>query len=191
MDKKFPPEKLARLNDPKRLAYLPPDLIWQTLSPGAEGIRTAIEIGAGTGFFASRFARKLAGGKVYACDILDVMVEWMRENLPADLSDAVIPLRMEESSVPLPDGMADLVYMIELHHELEEPEKVIGEARRLLRAGGRLLIIDWKKEETPAGPPLPIRVDAAQIVSQVKKGGFSGVRNLKVLQYHNFILGEK
>ncbi len=189
MDKKFPPEKLARLNDPNRLVYLPPDLIWRTLDPGAA--HTAVEIGAGTGFFASRFAGRLKGGKLYACDILDVMIEWMRENLGA-LSDMVVPLKMEESSVPLPDGIADLVYMLELHHELEEPAKVIGEARRLLAEGGKLMIIDWKKEvETPTGPPLSIRVNAKDIVAQVEKGGFSSVKSHDVLPYHNFVVGEK
>lgn len=187
--KKFDPQKLAKLNDPGRLEYLDPDLIWNTLKP--ENPRTIVDIGAGTGVFAVLFSRRMKGGRTYACDLLDIMVEWMNKNLPQDLKDSVIPMKMGESSVPLPDGIADLVYMINLHHELEEPEKMAKEAYRLLRKGGNLAVIDWKKEETPKGPPLSIRVTAETIEGQMRKAGFSQIRTHTILAYHNFVTGKK
>jgi ubiquinone/menaquinone biosynthesis C-methylase UbiE len=188
-EKKFDPAKLRKLNDPKRLEYLDPGVIWEALALSDPHV--LVDIGAGTGFFAVRFLRKLAGGKVYACDLSDVMISWMKENLLPETGDAVIPVRMEESSVPLPDDMADLAYMINLHHELEEPQKVIAESHRLLRKGGTLAIIDWKREETPEGPPLSIRVSEEDICRQMAGGGFSNVAAHRVLKFHNFVTGQK
>jgi ubiquinone/menaquinone biosynthesis C-methylase UbiE len=188
-EKKFDPAKLHKLNDPKRLEYLNPGLIWETL--GLSGPHVLVDIGAGTGLFAALFAKKMAGGRVYACDISDVMIAWMKENLLPGTGDAVIPVKMEESSVPLPEGIADLVYMINLHHELEEPEKVMSEAHRVLKKGGILAIIDWKKEETPEGPPLSIRVSEENIRRQVAAGGFSNIAAHRVLRFHSFVTGEK
>jgi len=187
--KKFDPKKLAKLNDPKRLEYLNPDLIWE--KAGLKNPSVLIDIGAGTGFFALLFSEKMKKGKVYACDISDEMLSWMEDNLPPESKGKVIPVKMEESSVPLFDNMADLVYMINLHHELEQPQKVLREALRLLRRGGKLLIVDWKKEQTPEGPPLKIRVTEEAIQSQMLKAGFRDIIKYAVLPYHHFLVGEK
>lgn len=187
--KKFPIEKLAKLNDPKRLIDTNPDLLWGKLK--LKSPKTLIDIGAGTGVFAVEFSKKMNNGMVYACDISDAMLVWMKDNLPHKLNGIVIPTKMEESFVPLPDGIADMVYMINLHHELEEPVKIVSEAFRLLSKDGKLMIIDWKKEETPEGPPLSIRVTEEDIAADMRKGGFSSIVKHRDLKYHNFIVGEK
>jgi ubiquinone/menaquinone biosynthesis C-methylase UbiE len=81
--------------------------------------------------------------------------------------------------------------MINLHHELEQPQKILDEARRLLTKGGKLLIIDWKKEETPEGPPIEIRVTEETIESQMLSAGFRDIVKYAVLPYHHFLVGEK
>ena len=187
--KKFDPKKLAKLNDPKRLEYLNPDLIWE--KAGLKNPSVLIDIGAGTGFFALLFSEKMKRGKVYACDISDEMLSWLEDNLPSESKGRVIPVKMEESSVPLPDDVADLVYMINLHHELEQPQRVLGEALRLLTRGGKLLIVDWKKEQTPEGPPTEIRVTEETIESQMLKAGFRDIIKYAVLLYHYLLIGKK
>jgi ubiquinone/menaquinone biosynthesis C-methylase UbiE len=187
--RKFDPAKLAKLNDPKRLEILNPELIWTKADLKDPDI--LVDIGAGTGFFALPFSRKVRKGKVYACDISEEMISWMKNNLPPESQGVVIPLKMEESSVPLPDGIADLVYMINLHHELEDPVAAIKEALRLLKSGGKLIIIDWKKEETPNGPPLTIRLTEETIESQMLACGFTNIRKHAVLPYHSFLVGGK
>lgn len=171
------------------MEYLDPGLIWERA--GLKKPSVLIDIGAGTGFFALLFSKKLEKGKVYACDVSDEMLEWMEDNLPPESRGVVIPLKMEESSVPLPDGIADLVYMINLHHELDDAMRVIEEAFRLLKKGGKLVIIDWKKEETPQGPPVEIRVTEETIESQMRNSGFSNISRYAVLPYHHFLVGEK
>ncbi|MFP3869694.1 MAG: class I SAM-dependent methyltransferase, partial [Syntrophobacteria bacterium] len=147
--RRFDPRKLEKLNDPERLRIQDPELIWKALN--LKDPRVLVDIGAGTGFFAVPFCDKMQQGKVYACDISPTMVEWMKENLPRRYRDVILPIRMEESAVPLADGIADLVYMIDLHHELKEPVKIVSEAWRLLRKGGKVMIIDWKRQESPKG----------------------------------------
>jgi ubiquinone/menaquinone biosynthesis C-methylase UbiE len=180
--KKFDPEKLGKLNDPARLNYLAPDVIWETI--GSPEPKTAVDIGAGTGFMTFLFARKMKKGKIYACDISDVMIEWLDKHIPDDLTEMVIPVKMEENDVPLPDGIADLVYMINMHHELENPVRLLAEACRLLSIGGKMMIIDWKKEETPDGPPVSIRVAAEDIEHQLRGAGLLEIERFSNLRYH-------
>jgi ubiquinone/menaquinone biosynthesis C-methylase UbiE len=52
---------------------------------------------------------------------------------------------------------------------MKEPLRIIEESRRLLKKGGKLLIIDWKKEQTPEGPPMEIRVTEETIDPKCSK----------------------
>jgi ubiquinone/menaquinone biosynthesis C-methylase UbiE len=187
--RKFDPKSIDKLNNPERFNRENPDLIWKELA--LAGPRVLIEIGAGTGFFAAPFAREMKSGTVYACDVQDEMLSWMKEHLPSDLQNRLIPLKMEETSVPLPGGIADLVYMINLHHELEDRQAIMQEAFRLLKPGGSVMVMDWKKEETPAGPPVEIRVSEDEIVRDVEKAGFKDMKKHPVLRYHNIVTAKK
>lgn len=183
---KFDPKKLAKLNNPERFKTLNSDDIWNTLN--LNNSEVLVDIGAGTGFFAAAFSEKLQNGKIYACDNSDVMIQWMKENITVE---NIIPLSCSESSVNLPDGLADLVYMMNVHHELLEPEKTLAEAHRLLRFDGKIAIIDWKVEEMEQGPPLNIRISDNVIIEQLNKIGFKNITSHNILPLHSFITGEK
>ncbi len=185
---KFDPKKLAKLNNPDRKKNLNPDRIWKFLELVEPQV--LIDIGAGTGFFAIPFLEKMKNGKIYACDISVPMLTWMEENL-GEFTDQIVPLKMEEIAVPLSDKIADLVYMMNLHHELEAPEKMLHESKRLLKKGGKLMIIDWKKEEMDQGPPKSIRIEESEIVEQMKSAGFKNIAISKELPQHNFIVGTR
>jgi ubiquinone/menaquinone biosynthesis C-methylase UbiE len=188
-ERKFDPRNIDKLNNPERMQREDPEVIWNEL--GLDHPRVLVDIGAGTGFFAVPFSRKLTDGRVYACDLQEEMLAWLREHLPRDVRDTVLPLKMEERSVPLGDGIADLVYMMNLHHELEDAAAILGEAFRLLKPGGMVMVMDWKKGETPSGPPQSIRVAEDEIAADLERAGFGGIRRHPVLPYHSFVTGRK
>lgn len=188
-EKKFNPRHIHKLNDLKRLETLNPDYLWEFLA--LKNPDVLVDVGAGTGFFAIPFADKMNGGKVYACDTAAEMIAWMQENISSSYRDQIIPVKSNETSIPLPDAIADLVYMINLHHELEAPAQLLAEARRLLKTGAKIMIVDWKTEETPEGPPLKIRVDPGVIIDQLKQAGFVNIIESDVLPYHNILVGQK
>jgi len=183
---KFNPKQLAKLNNPERLKTLNPNVIWDALD--MQNPKVLIDIGAGTGFFTKEFSKKLPDGKIYACDSSDVMIQWMQENIT---DKNTLPLQCSEASIDLPDGIADLIYMINVHHEILKPKKLLVEANRLLKTGGKIAIIDWKAEEMQDGPPLKIRIKDEIIVEQLLKTGFINIVKHKVLSLHSFITGQK
>ena len=183
---KFDPKKLAKLNNSERFKILNPDIIWNALN--LQSPQTLVDIGAGTGFFATAFLEKLDSGTIYACDASEVMIEWMQNNIN---NKNIIPLKCSEEAVDLADGIADLVYMINVHHELLMPEKMILESYRLLKPKGKIAIIDWKNEEMGQGPPFGIRVSENTIIKQLDKTGFKNITSHKLLPLHSFITGQK
>ena len=81
--------------------------------------------------------------------------------------------------------------MVNLHHELEDREAIVGECFRLLKPGGTVMVVDWKKGETPMGPPQSIRVTEEEIIADLEEAGFGEIRRHPVLPYHNFVTGKK
>jgi len=185
-DKKFDPKKLKKLNNPDRLKDTPPDLIWNNLK--LTNPKVLVDIGAGTGFFSIPFVNLTKDGKVYACDISDTMIDWMKENICKEHKN-VIPVKMEETRVDLPSGTADFVFMINLHHELDEPLKIMQECFRLLKKGGKIAVIDWKKEEMDQGPPLSIRCTPKEVEKQMEETGLSEVKGFNDLPKHFMVTG--
>lgn len=183
---KFDPKKLNKLNNIERLKWINPDLAWEILK--LSNPITLIDIGAGTGIFAKEFAKKIPDGKIYACDSSRVMVDWMQENLSIK---NIIPFLTKENSIDLDNEIADLVYMITVHHELIEPEKLLKEAYRLLKTDGKIAIIDWKKEEMIDGPSIEKRISEGTIVKQLKNAGFNNISQYSLLPLHSFIIGQK
>ncbi|UOD35321.1 class I SAM-dependent methyltransferase [Deferribacteraceae bacterium V6Fe1] len=186
--KKFDPKKLEKLNNKKRLKDIPPEFIRKAV--GLVNVETLVDIGAGTGLFSLALLNEFKCKTVYACDVSDIMIDWMKENIVTKHTE-IIPLKSDEVKVPLPDNTADLVIMMNLHHELDEPELILKDAFRVLKKGGKILIIDWKKVEMNEGPPLGMRVCPEDVKKQLSAGGFENIQVIDGLEKHFTVTGDK
>jgi SAM-dependent methyltransferase len=186
---KFDPTKLERLNDPARFEYLDPEAIWAAAC--VENPRTIVDIGAGTGLFACRLAQFAPEAEVFAIDIEPTMVRWMLENRSPEVCPGLRPMLGHEARVPLPTGEADLVVMINLHHELVDPIENYREALRLLRIGGKLVVADWRPGDVLGGPPNDVRVPATTITGLLRRVGFDDIRLHETLPRHSLVTGVK
>lgn len=182
---KFDLAKLERLNDEGRFEQLDPERMWAALDSPEPSV--IVEIGAGTGLFAGRFAAMAPDATVFAVDIEPVMIEWMREHRPEVTVGRVVPVLSDETHVPLDDGLADLVVMINLHHELADPASTYAEARRVLRPGGQVLLVDWAPIETPKGPPQQVRASAEDLAGRLAAAGFMAVTVHPPLPWHSLL----
>ncbi|SMC20372.1 Methyltransferase domain-containing protein [Desulfacinum hydrothermale DSM 13146] len=187
-EKKFDPKKLQKLNDPRRLEDIPPGYVWERLNITKADV--LVEIGAGTAFFAIAFLKHAKASKIYACDVSEVMINWVKENVVPRFPN-IIPVKTEEHSIPLDDAMADLVYMINLHHELDNSTLTLEESYRILKPGGKIFIVDWKKEDMPEGPPTEIRCLPGQVKEELMNSGFNRVNIFGELPKHFLLIGEK
>jgi SAM-dependent methyltransferase len=168
---KFDVSKIARLDDEARFEYLDPRTMWGALENRSPDV--IVDIGAGTGLFSRRFAAMAPQATVFAVDTEPEMVGWISRHPDTDLGGRVRPLLADETRVPRPDASADLVVMVNLHHELAEPLANYREALRLLRPGGELLAADWARTGDEAGPPQEIRASPEQVTALLKAAGFA------------------
>lgn len=114
---------------------------------------TAADFGSGSGGWVIPLAKKLDGGKVYAIDILEESLSALRAKTKLEkiVNVETILADVEKGAKLLFDESCDLVLMTNLLFECEDKKSVLEEGKRLLKKGGRILVVDWKKD-APLGP---------------------------------------
>jgi ubiquinone/menaquinone biosynthesis C-methylase UbiE len=187
---KFDPKHMSSLEDPKRREYEDPEHILSTFSIPRVG--RAVDIGAGTGFYTRPLCRRLRpGGFIWACDVSGEVLQWLQGSLCAEDRQSIGLVRIGESALPFAANTMDLVIMANVLHEFEHPDTMTQEACRILRAGGRVLVVDWKKEEAPFGPPYSHRVSLQDMEDLLEEAGFARIQPPHVLERHNALLAGK
>jgi len=110
------------------------------------------DFGCGSGGWVIPLAKKLEDGRVFAIDLLEEPLSALRAKIKLEkISNIEIIQADVEKQVAISDGICDLILMTNLLFECEDKKGVLAEAKRVLKKGGRILVVDWKKE-APFGP---------------------------------------
>lgn len=175
MDRKFNPDRGARLDNPKRRKVLDPDKVFA--KAGVKKGWVAADIGAGSGFHSFPLAELLGSeGKVYAIDISRKMLDLIEEKKKKLGVDNIETVLSTEDAIPLPDSSCDFAMMFSVLHELEGIG-TLTETRRILNKDGKLLIADWRRKLELKGPPLSHRMKNSQAIAFCESAGFTLVED--------------
>lgn len=170
MAHKFNPKWLEVLDSPKRFEWMRPDKIVRQIGL-AKGM-VAMDVGAGTGFFAFPMAEVVGEqGKVLAVDIMQEMLDILKKRIAEKGCKNVEPVLSTEERIEVPDDTADLALIVDVLHELEGLN-TLNEIRRILKPGGKFVVIDWRKKFELKGPPRFIRLKIPKAKEKVESAGF-------------------
>lgn len=163
-------ELVARFEEPSRAEWQKPEQVIATF--GSLAGKTVADIGTGTGYFAFPVAKTAA--KVIAIDIDQRFLDYIEHKKETQKTGANIETRL---TVPDSSGLkpleADLVLIVDTFHHIENRVEYLKKLKGTFRKGGALVIIDFKKEETPLGPPIEIRLAEEQVESELKAAGYT------------------
>jgi len=104
------------------------------------------DIGSGGGYFSFRFA-ELVGkeGKVYSIDTNKELLEYISNN--AKQQNNIKTILATEEHIPLPEGAIDLIFIRNAYHHITNRIEYVKKIKKLLKPGGKVAIIEYKKED--------------------------------------------
>ncbi len=149
------------------------------------------DIGAGTGYYSFRLAKKVSHGKVYAVDIQDEMIDMLKDK-KRQLKDAVVQVVKSSIKSPnLPDNSVDLAIMVDVYHELEYPQEMLQALNKALKPTGKILLIEYRGED-PSVPIKPLhKTTVVQLGKELQANGFKLSYKGEFLPIQHFLLYSK
>lgn len=182
-----PKAYIASLDNPERDLWQKPREVMAAL--GLTGGEQVADIGAGSGYFALRFARHVGpSGRVYAVDISPDMIRHLGEQARKAALDNVQAVLAPADDPRLPAGAIDLVFICNTWHHIADHPTYLAALRAALKPAGRLVVIDWQKDDLRAGPPPEMRVARDAVVAEFERAGFRLGGEPRLLPHQYFLI---
>lgn len=184
MGHKFDPARKGVLVAEDRRAWNNPDQILQYLNLGQCTVMA--DVGCGPGWFTIEAAKKMQpGGLVYGVDLSQEMLdELSRRAKEAGVENVHPTLAEDEAEFPIPTESVDVILVANVYHEVDPGSMFLTELKRILKPASTCLVVEWKVEETPVGPPLEERVDQQDVTEEFYANGFILAGTCDVGPYH-------
>ena len=156
------------------------------------GIRDGMKIGdfgcGSSGYFPLSAARMVGNtGMVYAVDIMKSTLHEVSKKARLEGMDniKIIWSNLEiYRGARVKDNYVDLGLLVNVLFQSKEYENIMKECTRMIKKGGKLLIIDWKNSKTAFGPPAVDRVDSAMVKNIAQKIGLELVEEFSPGEFH-------
>jgi ubiquinone/menaquinone biosynthesis C-methylase UbiE len=172
---------------PERIQEEEPDRMLAALEV-AKGAVVA-DIGAGVGYHVWRLAGIVGPtGKVIGEDIQDGMIQLMRKNIADRKLQNVEIIHGTPTDPKLPANAVDLALMVDVYHEFSEPVAMIKHIRNALKPGGRLALVEYRKED-PNVPIHPLhKMSIDEVRAEIEPLGFKLQRSLNFLPWQHILI---
>ena len=150
----------------------------------------AADFGCGSGSWILPLAQKAENGVIYAVDILGEPLDALRARIDSQaISNVKTILSNVEKDVKIPNESCDLVLMTNLLFETEDKQAVMEQGKRVLKPGGKILVVDWKKKNSVV--PEKDTISAEEVKNIASKIGLKLEKEIEAGVYHYALVFEK
>jgi SAM-dependent methyltransferase len=142
--------------------------------------KTVADIGAGSGWFTARAARRVGeSGHVYAIDINPESIRYVEDRAQKEKLHNVKTILGKADDPLLPAGTVDAVLLLKTYHEVAEPVALLRNLRAALRPGAKVGIIDRNGNGEDHG------VGRDVVLREAAEAGY------RLLEQYDFVKGDK
>lgn len=146
------------------------------------------DFGAGSGFFTATLAKAVGSeGKVYAIEVQKSLVDTISELARNQNLSNILPIwgdLEEPNESQLNDGEVDVVLLVNTLFQLEDKAAALSEAKRVLRSGGKLFVVDWSESYGGLGPSPEAVLEKVDAETMCESVGFVPERDFDAGDHH-------
>ena len=151
------------------------------------GMKVA-HFGCGTGYFTFAIANKVGeNGSVYALDILEQKIAIIKSQARAYNMGNIIARRAnleEKEGSGIESESIDWVIIVNMLYQNNKKSSIIGEAKRILKKSGKILLIDWNNFGSSVGPEKQARVSREDVIRIIRKHTLGIAKEIEVSNFH-------
>ena len=152
---------------------------------------TVADIGAGTGYYTFKICYKVPQGRVYAVEIQDDAVNYLKNKVgQLDINNVTV-IKGKEQSPELPENSLDLAMMVDVYHELTYPHEMLQNIKRSLKPHGKLLLVEYRAEDPKVEIKELHKMSIKQVSKELRANGFKLIEDGEFLPIQHFLLFEK
>jgi len=174
---------IERFEDPSRDVWQKPEKVIEKLAlePGMN----VADIGAASGYFARRMALAVSpGGLALAVDIEPSFFPYVIERAYKEGQYNLFTVEGLPDDPRLPPKSLDLILIVDTLHHIAERPAYYARLKEGLRGAGRVVVVDFKKDEViPVGPGPEMRLRAEDVQAEFEAAGFSVEVDRETLDY--------
>ncbi len=153
------------------------------------------DFGCGTGYFSLPLAKIVREqGRVYAFDVLKEKLEALQSQAKLSGIANILTQRVnleKDGGSKLETGSMDWVVAKDMMFQNQNKSIILKEIMRVLKAGGKALIIEWKPDSSSVGPDASLRISKENLMDLIHREGFAIVKEIQVGDYHyGFIIAK-
>jgi ubiquinone/menaquinone biosynthesis C-methylase UbiE len=153
--------------------------------------QTIADLGAGSGYYSFRIASLVGpAGKVLAIDIEPAMLAAIAQRARREHIGNVATVRSSTQDPNLAPGSVDLLFMVDVYHELEYPYEMLTKVRTALKPRGRVALIEYRAEDPDVLIKPLHKMAERQVRREMQAAGFKHVKTVRTLPLQHVILFE-
>ena len=147
------------------------------------------DLGAGTGYFTSKMAPKCS--VVYAVDIQQEMLDLNEKQMIKKGIKNVKFILGSNNQTGLPQNTLDLVLLVDVYHELENPYEIMNDIKLALNDSGKVVLLEYRKEDlnVPIKPLHKMSID--QVIKEMNFIGLKLNMNIQKLPRQHMLIFSK
>jgi ubiquinone/menaquinone biosynthesis C-methylase UbiE len=149
------------------------------------------DIGAGTGYFSVRLARRVPAGRVFAVDIQPEMLALLQDRIDREGLQNITLVQGREDAPRLAPNSIDAALLVDAYHEFAYPFEMMRALMTALRPSGRVILVEYRGED-PSIPIKPLhKMTEAQAILEMDAVGLRHERTVDTLPTQHILIFEK
>jgi|688.fasta_scaffold02614_16 protein-L-isoaspartate O-methyltransferase len=146
------------------------------------------DIGAGSGYHTALISKMIGNGKVYAVDVEPEMIAFLNNRIAREQLANVVTVLGDGKKVPLKANSIDLMFLVDVYHEVDHPYEMGRSMLEALKPGGKLYLIEFRAEDQQVPIKAIHKMSEKQAVKELKAAGFTFDRNINNLPWQHCLV---